>query len=278
MVDQGNKREKNILSIQLTVKDVIDEAFDMMRKIDYTSYILFLGKAAVIPGLKALCGTDCVVDYMLDSYHDKTRIDFYLRYLRRNYSKEGFRYEGERGLDDIHIELMIYAHLWDSTYFLKSLVRIAGIVSKKGYIWDLNVNWRKKEKKMKDCIIDPLKNDGLKLGDFISKCYDSRIRNAFAHSQYSIDYDRRVIIVRCDDGVMSLKFEEFQNLFLRSVILMNKMENALEFSHNDIAKKGTALTEIFKTPDGLDVQVYGRMVTRGKIQFPEFRLVRIKDE
>ena len=267
-----------IAAIQQTVFDVIDEAFNEMYKKDYTSYILFIGRAALIPGLKKITGTDCVVDYTLDTYYDKTRPDLYLRYLRRNYSKEGFAYEGERGLDDMHIELMIYAHLWDSSYYLKALVRIAAVVSGKGYIWDPQVNWWKKEKKMKECIINPLKNAGLALGDFIDLCYDSRIRNAFAHSQYSINHDRRVITVRTDGGDIYLTFDDFQTLFLRSVILMNKMENALEIKHDVAAKTGAALTDVFQTPDGLSVQIYGNMVTRGPIPSPEFRLVRINDE
>jgi len=249
-----------------------------MYKKDYTSYILFIGRAAVIPGLKRITGTDCVVDYMLDTYYDKTRTDFYIRYLRRNYSKDGFTYNGERGLDDMHIELMIYAHLWDSSYYLKALVRIAEIVSGNGYLWDPQVNWRKKEKKMRECIIAPLKNAGLALGDFIDQCYDSRIRNAFAHSQYLINHDRRVITIKDDNGDFSLTFNEFQNLFLRSVILMNKMENALEMNHDTAAKIGAALTEVFKTPDGLSVQVYGKMARRGKVLSPEFRLVGIRRE
>lgn len=267
-----------ISDIQQTVFGIIDEAFNEMYKIDYTSYILFIGRASVIPGLKRITGTDCVVDYMLDTYYDQTRTDFYLRYLRRNYSKDGFAYEGESGLDDIHIELMIYAHLWDSAYYLKALVRIAAIISGKGYLWTPQVNWWRKEKKMRECIIDPLKKSRLALGDFIDKCYDSRIRNAFAHSQYSINHDRKVITARSDDGDISLTFDEFQDLFLKSVILMNKMENAIETNHDIAAKTRTALTEVFQTPDGLSVQVHGRIVKRGSILSSEFSLVRIKDE
>lgn len=267
-----------IAAIQQTIFDVIDEAFNEMYKKDYTSYILFIGRAAVIPGLKKIKGTDCVVDYMLDTYNDKTRTDFYLRYLRRNYSKDGFAYEGERGLDDIHIELMIYAHLWDSSYYLKALLRIAAIVSGEGYLWDPQVNWWRKEKKMKEYIIGPLKNAGLSLGDFIDQCYDSRIRNAFAHSQYSINYDRRSITVRADDGNINLTFDEFQNLFLRSVILMNKMENALEANHDAAAKTRGPLTEVFQTPDGLSVRIHGGIVRRGSQLFPEFSIVKINAE
>lgn len=48
-------------------------------------------------------------------------------YLNRNYSRNGFSYEGNEGIDDMHIELMIYSHLWDSSYFIKSLMRMASI-------------------------------------------------------------------------------------------------------------------------------------------------------
>ena len=59
---------------------------------------------------------------------------------------------------------------------------------------------------------------------------------------------------------------------------MNKMENILELNHDTAAKTGTALTDVFKTPDGLSVQVYGRVVTRGKTLSPEFSIVGIQEE
>ena len=49
-------------------------------------------------------------------------------------------------------------------------------------------------------------------------------------------------------------------------------------NHNNAAKKNTALTRPFHTPDGVLVQVYGTMVKRGDKLLPEFRLVKIKDK
>ena len=274
----NNEHAKTIANYIQNISQIIQEAFNKMYEVDYISYILYIGRASIMPGLKALTGTDCVIDNLIDIFNDETRTKFYLRYLRRNYSKDGFCYDGDSGIDDLHVELMIYAHLWDSHYFLKSLIRLAAIVSGKGYIWDAQVNWWRKEKKMQDCIIIPIKNSGLELGNLLDRCYRHEIRNAFAHSQYSIDASRRLICIRTDDGILTLKFDEFQEIFLKSVILMNQMENLLERNHDAAAQMQIPLTDVFKTPDGLPVQVYGEMVKRGKILCPEFRLVRVKED
>ena len=70
-----------------------------------------------------------MIDYQLDRYHDETRESFYLHYLNRNYIRDGFRYDGESGIDDLSIEMMIYSHLWSSDTFLKLLFRLSNIVA-----------------------------------------------------------------------------------------------------------------------------------------------------
>lgn len=270
--------QPDIFAIREEVIDAIEEAINAIHKEDYISFILFIGHADMIPGLKPHQGTDCVIDYQLDSIYDETRTEFYLRYLNRNYRKNGFSYQGDDGIDDMHIELMIYTHLWDSTYFLKSLMRLASIVSGNGYIWNPEINWLGREDFMNKRIIGPLKSKGLKLGSLVEKSYDPSVRNAFAHSLYSIDAERRSITVRPRKGMKTLSFNEFQSLFLYSVILMNKMQNAIEANHDMAAHYNTALTDVFITPDGTRVQVFAKMVQRGKHTIPEFSFARIKGE
>ena len=57
----------------------------------------------------------------------------------------------------------------------------------------------------------------------------------------------------------------------------DKMENYQEMNHNEAARKNTALTEPFLTPDGIKVQVFGKMVQRGEEMHPEFRIAKIID-
>ena len=51
-----------IKEIYAEVIDVIEESFETIAKEDYISFILYIGRADVIPGLKTQVGTDCVVD------------------------------------------------------------------------------------------------------------------------------------------------------------------------------------------------------------------------
>ena len=76
------------------ILQAIEDSFVTIAKDDYISYILYIGWADVIPELKAHFGTSCVIDYQIDRYYDETQELFYLHYLNRNYSKEGFKYDG----------------------------------------------------------------------------------------------------------------------------------------------------------------------------------------
>lgn len=265
-----------LFELRKSIVEAIDDAYKLMASKHYIEYILFIGRGDTIPGLKGQIGTDCVIDYSLDTYYDKTRTEFYLHYLNRNYRKDGFSYEGEQGIDDLNIELMIYCHLWDSSYFVKSLCRMASIASGNGYLWSLEIPWRKKDKFMQDRIIAPLKNSGLKIGEIVERCYDASVRNSFAHSLYTIDVEQRKIYFRPESGYKTMTFDEFQRMFLQSVELMNLMENALELNHIKAAELNGVLTKPFKTPEGVKVQVYGQMAKRGSMVLPEFRLVKVK--
>ena len=185
-----------IKEIRKEVTDIIEKLFTTIASEDYTSYILYIGRADIIPGLKAHVETDCVIDYQLDRYYDETREAFYVHYLNRNYSKEGIKYDGERGIDDLSIEMMIYCHLWDSVYFLKSLYRLAEILDGKGYQWSPDIPENGKYKFIQENIISPLQAKNIELGYLVSKAYDSNIRNAFAHSLYNVDVDSKKIYTR----------------------------------------------------------------------------------
>lgn len=265
-----------IKEIYNEVLDTLESSFKTIEQNDYNSFILLIGRADVISGLKKHTGTDCVIDYQLDRYYDETREAFYLHYLQRNYTKEGFRYEGVSGIDDLSIEMMIYSHLGDSSYFLKSLYRLAAILNGKGYQWKPNIPENGKYEFINENIIEPLNYKNIKLGKLVEKAFNSNIRNAFAHSLYNVDIKARKIYTRTRLGRHVYTFDEFQRLFLYSVILMNKLQNFLEFNHDAACKVNNALTEVIYTPEGIKVQVYGTTKEiNGKI-YPQFKLVKIK--
>lgn len=266
-----------IKEIQDEICLAIEQAYDTISKMDYNAFILLIGRAEIQRGLKVIVGTNCVMEYRMDIYFDETRSQYYLNYLNKNYSKEGYDYPKEDAVNDITTELTIYSHLWDSEYFMKSIYRIAAIISGKGYLWESVLPTKDVHMDFRNNVIEPLKNHGLKLGEILEKAYHSSIRNAFAHSRYVIDTSARRIGIRPKSGYESFSFGDFQQIFLYSAILMNKMENYQELYHNNAAHKNTALTEPFPTPDGIKVQVYGRMIQRGEKLYPEFRIVKVID-
>lgn len=264
--------------ILFEVVAAIDEAINAMAEIDYNAFILFIGRADVDPHVRSISKTECVIDYQLDRYYDETREAFYLRYLNRNYGKDGFSYLGESGIDDLSIEMMIYTHLWDSLYFLKSIYRIAYALSGNGYSWNPKIPEKGKYSFLKEQVIAPLVLIGYRLGTVLEKGYKSNIRNAFAHALYTVDVERRLIYLRPTTSPHeTLTFEEFQHCFLYSTILMNKLQNCLEENHIAAASKNTAITEAFLTPDGVNVQIYAETRKVGDKALPHFRIVPVID-
>ena len=242
-----------IREIQDEICEAIEELYFAAAKADYIAYILLIARAEIQPGLKKLCGTDCVTNYQMDIYLDETRTKFYLDYLKKNYSREGYSYQSEDTVNDITAEMTIYSHIWDSDYFMKSLYRFAAILSGNGYLWEDVLPTQRIHEHFTQNVIDVFRQKGLKIGDILEKSYKSSIRNAFAHSRYNIDVETRQVHIRPRCGYETFTFEEFQKVFLYAAILMNKMENYQEMNHNRAAEKVTAITEAFLTPDGVNV-------------------------
>jgi hypothetical protein len=264
-----------IQRIKKEVDKAIIDAFETMAAKDNTSFILLIGRADIMHGLAMHAKSNCVIDNNLDIYLDETRTSFYLRYMNRNYKKCGFRYEGDSGLDDLSIEMMIYTHIWESEYFLKSLVRLAGILNDKGYIWEPEIDNHGKWDFMKENVIQPIKPYCPELANIIQKAYSSDIRNAFAHSLYNIDPQSRNIYIRPQRGPQTIPFDKFQEKFLYSVVLMNCLLNTFEKHHIDAALCNTALTPVFSTPDGVNVQVFARIEYIKGNPYPRYFLNRI---
>ena len=260
------------------VELAIDEAINALAEKDYNAFILFIGRADVMPLLKGSTGTECVIDYQRDRYYDETREAFYIRYLNRNYRREGFDYSGESGIDDLSIEMMIYTHLWDSMYFLKSVYRIAQALSGHGYTWNPQIPEYGRYNFIHNEVIDPLADNGYMLGEILQKGYKSSIRNAFAHSLYTVDKKKREIYLRPSSSPHEkLTFEEFQRCFLYSAILMNRLLNSLEKNHMLAAQNNSALTKAFYTPDGIKVQVFAETFYIDGKEYPRFKIAKITE-
>lgn len=268
-----------IEEIQRDVKDAIDEVFKAISKRDWLSFVLLVGRADIDLNLKDkdLIASVYVIDDNRDLYYDNTRKKFWIRYMNRIYRREGFKYLGDNGIDDLSIEMMIYSHLWNSDYHLKLLHRISSILSGRGYEWNVKIPETGMHKWIYNDIITPLKENGYKLGEIIAKGYKSSIRNAFAHSNYSIYEGQRKIHIRPSSSPWEIiSFDEFQRLFLYSSFIMNVLHNSIEYAFQDMTLETRALTEPFYTPDNVKVQVFSETKRVGGTLCSRMRMIKVE--
>lgn len=231
------------------VSSAIEEALVTLSRISQPNYCLLIARAGVLPMLENVGKSRYVMDCAMDVYHDETRQQFYLNYLNANYNKGVLNYTEKDGLDKLYVEMMIYSHLWDSQRFLKDIYRISTMIAGKPYDWELDLEDGLSYKVMKDEVITPLKEKGLKLGEIIDSCYSSHIRNSFAHSLFDIDIQSRKIHLRSkhiknnEDAILT--FDTFQDKFLHSIFLCYCLTIIIDTYRLEAAKANTAITDAF---------------------------------
>ena len=127
---------------------------------------------------------------------------------------------------------------------------------------------------MKEEVITPLKDKGLKLGEIIESSYSSHIRNSFAHSLFDIDLHSQKIQLRSkhiknyEDSILT--FDEFQDKFLHSIFLCYCLTNTIENYRLEAAKANTAIIDAFLAPNGRKMQLFGEVIESNGKLFPRF--------
>lgn len=175
--------------IDIEVRKAIYDAFKFAnsREKDKNDYYLFLCNATYVEDYEETKLNPYVLDYRIDGLIDQDRFEFLTRYLRTQYNFDRFNTSDSK--ESLTIEMMLYSHIWESTNFLKQLTKLLDLCQSKEYSWKTTVpdsqNEQSKQKYIRETLRDGFKNLGLKLGDIISSGYQSQLRNAFAHSDYS---------------------------------------------------------------------------------------------
>lgn len=261
------------------IKEMIEEVetsvLELIQKAEDTNFLSCL--LLVAKGNMDLSGTLYTVDNIWDSLRWKTQEKFYIRYLNKNYGNEGFEYQGEEGIDDLSIEMMIYSHIWASNDFLKTLYRFGEILNGQSYSWDINVDDGKFGKKdwMEQNVIIPFENNSLKIAHILREAFSTPIRNAFAHALYDINAYTRNITIYPQTGYYTLSFSDFQQKFLYSALLINRLHNSMMVLHDHYGAMNGCLTEPFRLPKGIKCQLYAKPTKRGNEWYPEFRLIPV---
>ncbi|MGV8094705.1 MAG: hypothetical protein AB2L24_22860 [Mangrovibacterium sp.] len=127
-----------------------------------------------------------MIDYTMDRYRDVTRLKFLADFLNTFYT-----FSIELPLDDneqrLHIELMIYTHIWESKPFLRKLYRLSHIANGESYDWKVNIPDMSKHDFIRNDIRKTFDNSNNNISQIIKKGFHTSLRNAFAHSEYYFD-------------------------------------------------------------------------------------------
>lgn len=232
------------------VVEYVTEVLDAVKNKSFVDYVLLLARAGYQVETEGTFLSPYVVGSRLEIYQDRTREQFLVDYLN-NYAsilREGIYMTDDYKEYDLNIQMMIYAQIWESHQFLKTLKRISGILIGKPYEWRISFEYVNEKGKVKpvvkanmiqDQIIADLKKGNPRFGKLVESLYDSLLRNDFAHASYYVSVE--------DNAIMSLDSERYavkkktdlldwEQTFVYSVLLSYHLPKIIRDRRNSFTK------------------------------------------
>lgn len=186
------------------VKEHVNNVLDAVLKKSFPDYVLLIGHGGYQAENEGTFLSPYVISCPLEIYQDRTRERFLVSYLNTYASllKDSIFMVNDYKEYDLNIQMMIYAQIWESHQFLKTLKRIGDILTGKPYEW--KIPFEKPDKKgvirpvhkgnmIQEQIIKTLKKGHPAFGKLVESLYDGQLRNDFAHSSYYIDIESNSI-------------------------------------------------------------------------------------
>jgi hypothetical protein len=248
--------------IDTEVSNSINETLDAIKNnCKDNNYVLLLCEGEYKPKIAGtpLNLSPYVIDDREGKMKDDPRINFWLDFLKKYYVFPN----GTTEIDDdkyrIHLELMIYSHIWESEPLLKKLFRLTNLVSEGSYYWEVKVPEMGKHVFIRKNIREILIAKKLSLGDIIKKGFHTSLRNAFSHSQYSFNEYRKGIkldnykgeswemdFITYNDWTKRFAYSFFLNYHLLNHIQVRRMSLIDDFGTNTFSIKHPTGSSIYK--------------------------------
>lgn len=193
-----------IINVKSKIENAVEEAFRSALNYSHGDFVAFIGFGELIKGTENISNTkynDSLykIGELTDFYMDEDRIDLLSSYLNKYYKEDDLLYDDFEKRYRLSVELMIYTHVWESYFSLKSLVRLSQLSIGNGYLWSLDIPDGGKHKFICNYIITPLIQHAVLLGNIVKESFSSDLRNSFAHSMYRINYNDKYIEYWCND-------------------------------------------------------------------------------
>jgi hypothetical protein len=231
-------------TIDKEVKESIQQTLDNLKVKSVGNYVLFLADGEYKKEYDNLQTkfSPFVIDNRIDKYKDETRLTFLTNFLATFYSFPISKNSTDDNEQRIHMELMIYSHIWESKPFLKKLHRLTHLDNNEEYNWAVEVPDMGKHDFIRNDIRKTLEVNHNPLAKVIKNGFHTSLRNAFAHSDYSFDTvnnNRRIWLHNFNGEAWELQeisFHDWSKRFVYSSLLSFYL---LDLTH----KNRTALTQ-----------------------------------
>lgn len=232
-----------LIHFESEVNELVANVLDSVRDKSFSDYCLLLARASYQYENEGTFLSPYVVHSNLEIRQDATREKFLVFYLNQYASllKEKIFMDDDCKEYDLNIQMMIYSQIWESHHFLKTLKRIADILSGKPYEWKIpfEVPTRKdssktipvpKSKFIQEQILTQMEKGHKAFHDFISSIYNSQLRNDFAHASYYIDFESGNIISQDSERYkynQTISFNDWDDKFVYTAMLSYHLSKAL---------------------------------------------------
>lgn len=215
------------IAIEAEIKEAIDKTLNELRAINQADYVLFLADGEYYKeheyndsGLNPH-----VIGNMMDKYKDSSRFKFLAQFLNAAYSFTDTKDSTDDNEYMIHLELMVYTHIWEAKPFLKKLYRLAHLWNGEQYAWDVSIPDTSKHDFIRTKIRGIFEDKKSPLFQVIKNGFHTSLRNAFAHSEYHFDTmngRRRIILDNYKGAQWEMKeisFDDWSRRFVYSTLL-----------------------------------------------------------
>ena len=217
--------------METEVKGIIGDSFCKAIKRNESDFILLMARGGYHKhqDREDIDLSPFVIEDKSDFLMDLTRRRFFVRFMNEYVEKlkVGKVVSDDERRYEVNIQMMVYAHVWESHLFLNQLERLALIELGRGYLWKSKIPLCGKSNYLKNNVIQRFEKCDAEMAELIKRCYSPDLRNDFAHSTYylegnSIQSNKNTLYVG-----PSMSFDQWDEVFVRTILLSYHMNDML---------------------------------------------------
>lgn len=230
--------------VEQAINSLFDKAFEQQSHPSDLLIIIENGFYKESPPINGVQMSPYVIGPGIQYWDEQTQFEFYDSY-RRNVVDRGTAFEKAKEEDkekyikmSIHLELMVFLKFWESDRFTKMLLMLVKLAKGEAYDWHFDFNnvygpnkrTGKREKKGRSYVLEDLIKEGSEevcplFSMLMQDCYSDQIRNAVAHSQFSMSQSHIGFSNYEPDKtyhqLRSISFEKWEEHIVMVVLLYN---------------------------------------------------------